>query len=198
MTALYRIRAAWTGFPGAPGVSTFYGLTSGTSLADLRAFFLSMAPSLPADVTIQVENTGDIIEDTTGALTGAWTDDPVLPVTGSAPPPYAAPVGVMLKWATDTIVDGHRLRGRTFLVPCAGGVFDDDGSINDADFTLFNGYATVLGAAVIGNIVVWHRPRVARAADGSRPAVTARAGSHGLITACSVPDEAVVLRSRRD
>jgi len=198
MTDLYRIRAAWTGFPGAPGVSTFYGLTSGTSLSDLRAFFLAIATQLPADVTVQVENTGDVIEDTTGALTGAWSDAPVLPVTGSAPPPYAAPTGVMLKWATTTIVDGHRLKGRTFLVPSAGGVFDIDGSINSASMAVLNGAATVLGAAVLGNIVIWHRPRAARPADGSRPAVTARAGGHGLITACSVPDEAVVLRSRRD
>src|SRR5665811_735556 len=120
MTNINRMRATWTGFTGGPGVSTFYGLVSGASLPDLRAFFLAIAPMLPSTVTIQVEDYGDVIEDTTGALVGSWTDSPVLPVVGSDPTQYPAPAGCVVNWLTSTVLDGHRARGRTFIVPLGG------------------------------------------------------------------------------
>ena len=72
MTSLYRIRTAFTGFVGAPGVSTMYSLNPPTDLADLQALWTGLKGGMPTDVTISVLPSGDIIEDTTGALTGQW------------------------------------------------------------------------------------------------------------------------------
>lgn len=198
MTDLYRVRAVWTGFPGGPGITTLFGLVGVPMVPSLRAFFLSLAGALPNDVTIQVQDGGDIIQDTTGDLVGAWTAAPVLPVTGSSGLPYAAPVGAEVVWNTTTIVDGHRLKGRTFLVPMSTALYDTDGTINATFLGSMQSTADTFFAAASGDLVVWHRPRKARAADGSRPAVTARAGGHGVVTGTVVADKAVILRSRRD
>ena len=187
VTALKRIRVSWTGFPGAPGVSTFYSLDSvGAPLTELHAFFSSLAGKIPADVNIQVENSGDIIEDTTGALTGTWTDASVLSVQGTGSSMYAAPAGILFKWMTDTVLGGHRIRGRTFLVPADVQCYQNDGSIASTPLGQLQGYAATLVAATAGAFVIWHRPR---AGVG---------GGHALVTGSTVPDKVVVLRSRRD
>lgn len=197
MTNLYRTRVAWSGFPGAPGVSTFYGLVSGALVTTLHAFYASLVTAIPAGVSMQVIESGDVIEDTTGMLTGAWSTTPVTNCVGSAAGVWAAPVGFQVAWLTDTILDGSRLEGRTYFVPSGGGIFQTDGTVDDAVRSSLDGHAATFVAAAAGDLVVWHRPRAARAADGSRPAVTARAGGHGLVTHESVRDRAVVLTSRR-
>ena len=198
MTVINRIRASWTGFPGSPGVSTFYSVVPDATVPNLRAFFLAIHTALPSDVHVQVENEGDVIEDTTGAVTDLWTCDSVLSVAGDNTDAYSAPSGIVVDWLTGTVLDGHRVRGRTFLVPAGGNFYGTDGTLSDGALALIAPAAAAFVTADTGNFVVWHRPRAAKAADGSRPAVTARAGGHAVVTASSVPDKAAVLRSRRD
>lgn len=193
------MRVAWTGFNGAPGVSTFYGLTAGTSLEALHTFFDSIKGVLPEAVHLQIAGEGEFIEDSTGEVTDLWVDDEPAAIVGGGYGSYAGPVGCAVRWTTDTVVDGARLKGHTFLVPLYGNSYDGSGTLSESVLTTVGTAAAALVAANAGgDLVVWHRPRVARAADGSRPAVAARAGSHGLITGSSVPDKAAVLRSRRD
>lgn len=198
MTSLNRVRVGWSGFPGAPGVSTFYFLDVATAVASLVTLFTALRPNCPTDVTWRVESAGDIIEDTTGVITGAWGADPVSDITGSASGTYSAPSGGMIGWETATILDGRRLRGRTFIVPLAGSQYDSSGSLTADAYNGMGDSAIAFLVEQSSSFVLWHRPRVAHAADGSRPAVTARTGGHGLVTTSRVPDKAVVLRSRRD
>jgi len=198
MTDLTRIRAQWSGFGGGPGVSTFYSLGSGLTVANLRAWFLAIAQYLPNTVTVQVENSGDVVDDVTGALVGAWAVSPVLPVVGVVGGSYSAPSGWITEWLTTTILDGHRLVGKTFCVPSAGSVLDGDGTLANTPITNLRAYTATAFAAMSGDLCVWHRPRVARAATAYHPAVTARDGGHGLVTGYRIPDKVVVLRSRRD
>lgn len=177
-------------------MSTFYSLVDGGLIAPLRAFFLSLVTAIPEDVSIQVESAGDAIEDTTGDLTGDWSDTPVLPVDGTVTGPYAAPAGMLVDWLTGTILDGHRVKGRTFIVPSVS--FDTDGSVLDATRTAFQANADTFIAAASGNLAVWHRPRAAKAAEGTHKAITAHAGGHAVVTSAKWSDQVVVLRSRRD
>src|SRR5674476_946106 len=119
------------------------------------------------------------------------------PATRTGGDNYAAPVGMCVDWNTGVVMDLHRLRGRTFVVPCSGAQFDVDGSPLSTAVSGLQSAGDALIAAD-GNLMVWHRPRAAKAADGSRPAVTARAGGYANVTTAHVPDKAVVLRSRRD
>ena len=152
----------------------------------MNDLFVALGPYLPDSVTVQVEATGDVIDDATGALTGAWTDTPVLPVVGGSAAQYAAPSGFFINWNTTTILAGHRLRGRTFFVPSASDVYDSDGSIGATILAAIQAAADSFVAAATGDLVVWHRP------------VGGSGGGHGLVLSATAPDKVGVLRSRRD
>jgi hypothetical protein len=197
MVNIERVRIAWTGFPGGPGVATMYAHDGAAAMTPLQAMFDQIKASLPTNVNIQVESYGDIIDPANGDLMGGWTGTAQDLLTGADGATYPAPAGGIISWTTGTIVDGHRLKGRTYLVPMGGASYQGDGTINTANVGSISAYALELVEAGEGNFVVWHRPRVAKAADGSRPAVTARAGSYGEITGGGLRDKVVVLRSRR-
>jgi hypothetical protein len=154
-------------------------------VASLHTLWNDLAPKLPSDVSIQVENTGDIIEDTTGDLTGAWSATAVAVVNGGDGGIYAAPVGAVIDWNTETIVHARRLRGRTFLVPLAGNNFEDDGSLATSPMGVIQTAADAFIASQSASFVIWHRG-------------TGSDGSNGLVLTSKVPDLAAILRSRRD
>lgn len=190
MAVLNRIRVSWTGFPGAPGLSTFYNV-SGTApvpVAAIRQFFQDLNAFLRSNTTITVHADGDDIDDADGTLSGSWAHTPApAAVTGSASTGvYAAPAGAVVNWVTGGIVNGRRLRGKTFIVPLATGAFDSDGSLGAFRTTLLTAANTLLTSAP--GLAVWHRPSAPGAVDGSS----------ALITSASVPDLVAVLRSRRD
>lgn len=198
MTALYRQRTEFLGLPGGPGLATMYFLDVSTAVASVHEFWTHMVGVMPQPTIARVQSTGDIIEDTTGELTGAWGADPVADINIDAPTNYAAPVGGLVTWLTGTIVDGHRVKGRTYVVPMTHDLFDASGSITGSIATALQGFASAFTTEQSDSFVIWHRPRLARAADGSRPAVTARAGGHALVTGSRISTKAAVLRSRRD
>lgn len=198
MTNIDRVRVALTGFPGGPGVCTFYGLNGTTLVPPLRALWGSLATAMPGDVSIKVISNGDTIEDTTGALTGSWSIADATGVVGTGTTGYAAPIGAVITWLTDTILDKHRVKGRTFVVPTVSEAFATDGTLVNTTQASIKGFADAYVLASAANSVVWHRPRAARAANGTIPARVARVGGHALISGSRVPDMAAVLRSRRD
>jgi hypothetical protein len=175
-----------------------YFLDTATATASIHDFWDTFKALLPVDVHIVVDPSGDTIEDTTGDLVGSWAGDPQDEIVGTDTTPYAAPVGAMVNWTTGTVLDGHRLRGKSYIVPITGQQFQNDGSLGATALTLLGGAATEFVIEQSASFVIWHRPRDAKAADGSRPAVTARAGGHAVVTGNRVPDFAAVLRSRRD
>jgi hypothetical protein len=198
MTALKRCRVALTGFVGGPGVATYYFLDTATAQNSLHSLWVGLASWLPTSVTVQVEPGGDIIDDVTGNLTGSWGGDIIPSIQGQANNGYASPVGALLKWQTDTIADGHRLRGRTFLVPLDKITFQTNGQMAPATAASM---AALAGQFVIeqsSSFVVWHRPFAGRAATAKLKAKPAHDGGHGLVTLAAVGTKPVVLRSRRD
>lgn len=198
MATIQRYRVAWTGFIGGPGVSTFYAASGSDLMSPLQAFFTSIAIGLPTGVTIQVSGTQDLLEDTTGAATGVDSIANPPEIHGADPASYPAPTGAVVDWLTSTYSDRRRLRGRTFLVPLGGGSYQADGSINSTNLTNIRAAAVTFLASASPGLLVWRRPRAAVPADGSRPAVTFRAGSSAVVTSVGVADKAAVLRSRRD
>jgi len=198
MTSLNRVRVASTGFSGGPGVSTFYFLDTATALPSLHTLFASIAASVPNVVTFVIEPSGDVIDDTTGTITGAWGGSPQAAVVGGRGGPYAAPTGVLMKWGTSTIADGHRVKGRTFLVPVLGDTFTATGSVVPAAQTSIQSAMLEFIIEQSSSFVIWHRPFAGRPAVGTKPAKAAHAGSHALVTTAVCSGKATVLRSRRD
>lgn len=202
MAALQRQRVEWNGLRGGAGVSTFFFTDAAAHQAALHALYVTMSDFIGGGPVFRIEPGGDTIESTTGALTGAWTGT----VTGDIPTgtggSYAPPSGFMVRWDTGGITGGRRLKGRTFFVPILTGSINGTGGIVVPDRIRMQNAVTTFVAAVPANLKVFQRPRLARPAftDGSgklHKAITARVGGFDAVTDGIVPDEIVVLRSRR-
>lgn len=188
MANLNRVRVALTGFIGGPGVNTFYGLEAASLRAHLGNYYTALAAYLPTSVTWTIETTGDIIDPLTGDLVGTWADSSALTSSGSSSDAYAAPVGWCVNWMTGDVLDGHRLRGRTFHVPMGGSCSQNNGTLAETPLAAMRAAATAFIAACAGEFVIWHRPKLS----------PAHAGGYSAVTSAVINDKASVLRSRRD
>lgn len=191
---IHRVQAVWTGFPGAPGYSSFYfrPFTGGgdvdQAIGRVRGFFAEWRRLLPLGVSIQVQATVEEVDETTGMLTGYLDGEEVEPVlTSTAGNDFAGPAGAVVNWLTGTVRNGRRVRGRTFLVPLGLNAYDSDGTLGDTALSdLRAGANILLSTEFEQELVVWARP------NGGSP------GEAASVTGHRVPDMAAVLRSRRD
>jgi len=204
MTAIQRQRIVWTGFSGAPGVTTLYFSNAAESQAAVHDFCVGLANYLPPVVHLSVEPGGDVIEDTNGALTQVWAGTQQADVVGvGASPNYSSVSGALIRWETLAIRSGSRLRGRSYIVPLTDSAYATDGTLTAQAKLDFGDLASIFIGAVTPNMLVWQRPRTATAAytDGRgipHKALSGRLGSSAVVVTSSVPDRVVVLRSRRD
>lgn len=188
MATLMRLRCTWggTGITG-PGLSTFYQTTAGSVgwADDVLTFFNVASVFYPSGLTLTVPSSGDEIDSATGALTGTWSE----PGTGGTDTatgsgPWAAGVGMQVRWRTSGIVGGRRVVGSTFIVPIMAAFYDSAGTISNTDLATVQGRADALIAAH-PNLVIWSRP------------TPTRAGTFNEIESATVPDRVSWLRSRR-
>lgn len=192
MTTIGRINAVWSGFVGAPGLSTFYCLDPATFRPALIAFWTSLAPALPGVVTVTVESQGDLVDDVTGDITGSWTDGTDSPHLGGTTGRYAAPSGACVNWKTTAVIGGRRVQGRTFIVPLGGTSTDFDGSLDPTVLATLRTASAALVAATPGQMQILHKPTLAGSPSGPTP------GQAVAVAFAQVPDLVAVLRSRRD
>lgn len=186
-TTLGRIRVSWLGFPGAPGVSTFYATDPLSLTGPLHTFFGAVAGLLPTDVSIVFPASGDMIDDGTGNLVGQWTQAAQTTVVGSSATVYGAPMGMVAEWLTGTIVGKRRLQGKTFIVPVTASSNTATGAPLAGSITaLSNAAAALVTASSAAGWRIWHRP------------TKTAPGSSGVVTGSRVPPMFVTLRSRRD
>ena len=185
MANLRRINVAWSGITALPGVSVFYAPFGTDAGANLNTFFGAIKGQFPASLSWNIPTSGDVIQDSDGAVTGAWTGGTGGSVVSTGTGVYPAGTGAYINWQTGTIVGRRRLKGRTFLAPLLSAAFDNSGTIATSTLSSMQAAATALAAS--GALVIWHRPTSIGAADGSSGAVTA-----GLI-----PDQVTSLRTRR-
>lgn len=200
MPSIHRIRAVWTGLPAGSAVSTFYaGGGTVPNLAALQAGMANLAALIPAIVKITIENQGDTIDDATGVLSGNWSTAAVAAIQGTGTGGYGAAQGARVKWLTEGIHNGRRLRGRTFVVPIIGGFYGANGRLLAGAVTNLQGLVNGVVGAGTNKYVVWGRPTVPKNPDGS--AIEGAVPSGGMsspITAGVADDFMAVLRSRRD
>ena len=95
MTSLNRVLITWSGpqvVGGGVTVLHYAGDVGGPPIPAIKAAFSAAAKLIPAGVTLTVPGTGDVIDDTTGILSGVWSvsgglaaqadDDHLLPGRG--------------------------------------------------------------------------------------------------------------------
>ena len=192
MTNLARVRITLSGFQGGPGVTTFYVLNPTTAMPELKGLMAGFLTKMPSVITCTYPTTGDYIDPVTGILAGSWIVSGLANDAGATSDSYSAPSGILVSWLTGGILDGHRLRGRTFFVPVSGSAYQSDGSVIDAARSTLQTTVNSKVSTLANNLVVWHRPRAASAAHP-----VDRAGGYDIVTAGLVSDKVAVLRSRR-
>lgn len=190
MVDIHRVRTVWRGLAGGTGVSTMYfdaEVEAAPPTAAIRTFWDSLKTLVPDAVTFQVQGAGDTIDAATGVLTAGWSTSTPATVTGTGGSLHSAPTGGLIHWETGTVIAGRRLRGSTFIVPLVNLNYDGSGTLTSGCIGTLGSAAGVLIGATGADMVVWHRPE--------------KGGSDGgvaVVTTASVPDKAMVLRSRRD
>jgi hypothetical protein len=214
MTELLRVKLRWSGFVGAPGFSVFHfrdynvggdgnPITQESAAAAagrVRNFFNGTKFLFPNTVTFHVENDVEVIEDTTGEITGFLSAGNPADVIGEAGVNvgYSAAVGAVINWRTNAVRRGRRVRGRTFLVPLSSSCYENNGSLNASCLTALNTAAAGLTTTTAQEpeLGVYARPHRTRNTDGSW--TTVPDGEWSFATSFNVPDMTAVLRSRRD
>lgn len=194
---IMRVRTTISGLQGLPGVSTFYfrGTTTTPITADVtdvvarvRAFFSSSSGAFPALVSLQVLGDVDVIDEANGTLTDqlSVTAPAVVPGSSGVALPFAS--AVLLTHNTGGILNGRRLRGRSFLSPCNAAA-NTAGAVTTSLRTTVTTAANVMLTGTTGSYpVVWHRPKLPGPLGGLAIATTGY----------SVGTSFAVLRSRRD
>lgn len=193
MALMWRVTARWTGGQIGTGFTNLFfndGVSTPQAAADaarkLLNDALNLGASLPTGVTISWPSAVDVIEPTTGVLVVSTSITPPLTIVGSATTDYASVAGVCINWVTSGIVAGHRVGGRTFLVPLASAAFDNDGTIDTSFLSnLATSASTFLAAAP--EFVVWHRP----------DSIAGGGGSTHIVLAAKINDKPSILTSRR-
>jgi hypothetical protein len=182
------ITAHWNGTGGGTGYTRLRyagGLSpAGVTAAytSMRSFLSSFTAYLPNAVTISFEGLAQLFDDA-GHLTQEISVTPPSQVVGTGGTSWASPVGAIVSWETGVFnARGHRVRGRTYLVPLASNAYDAQGTLQGATITAIAGGANPLATSLVV---------VSRNDAGAVTAVTP-------VSAATIPDKACILRSRRD
>lgn len=183
MALIEEVRLTWTGWPGGPGVSTYYGSDASTLRAALGDFMAATDQMVPGQITQTIPAEGRILNDTNGVLTGYWSDGVPIVDANVVSLSFAAPAGLCINWLTGAVHNGHVVRGRTFLVPLVTQCFDGDGTIEPQ--VLADARAAANALAASGTMRIW-----------SRPTATVE-GASFPVTSAQVNDRVAILTSRR-
>lgn len=185
MAPINRMRTAWTGVAGLPGVTTMYCLDTDAYIEELSTFWNNIKGHIPNAITLTIEPAGDIIEESTGVLTGAWTHDALDGTVGTSSEDFNETTGLVVNWLTDDVAGGRRVRGKTYLVPMDISIYDVGGHLDTGIVAGVQAHCDEHVTAAADNFVIWHRP------GGSTP------GSYHAVTSAHVSAASAYLKSRR-
>ena len=187
MPNLVKFQVPWTGnVVVGGGVTTLYFDEAASGFVSaFTTFFDTIKLNFPVGVTWTIPDTGDLVDVVTGGITGSWSEGTTSVINATSAGDYAAGVGGRIKWFTDGIVSGRRVRGSTFLVPLASDRYDSDGTLDNGYRSSMQTAANTALSAVTGDMKIWHRP------------VGGTGGSAHTVTSGSIPDQVSWLRSRR-
>lgn len=185
-----------TGYTGAPGYTKLKFLQNdGTSptTADVnaaaaagRAFLTSTATAIPTGVSYAFVNPAQVFTNA-GVLYNEVQCTATPPaVNGTGGANYPGGVGGVVYWNTNGINGGHRVRGRTYLVPFATTAFAGDG-------TLTSGLVTSIQTAANTFVATFPPPAV----NSRKLGQADRTDSTFTVLSATVKDRSAFLRTRR-
>lgn len=182
----------WSGFAGAPAYTKFRfegaltGAQAGTAGSNVKTFLTSCSSYIPNTVVLAAPANAQIFDDDGTLQSEVALSPSVSNTTGGAAGTYAAPAGMCVHWLTGSVHLGHKVRGRTFLVPLASSAFDTDGTFASTPLGNIRAAATAYAASSPKPVIVSRKPF-----GGGVASLVAQ------ITAAQVNDRAAILKSRR-
>ncbi len=204
MAHIWQVVWTWSGTTGGIGYTNlFYQGTAGTGSEALaavtksRALFQGVAAYLPSSVSVTPLTDVRLIEDTTGDLVNIFTVTGITAVAGSGGTTgYAGASGACIDWLTGVLHGKHLMVGRTFLVPAAQSIYQNNGTLTPQAVTDLALAAEGMRNAAGPVFGVWGRPR--KADPTANPPIAQRNGLFSPAISSRIPDKGVILRSRRD
>jgi len=193
-----QVACSWTGLQGGVGYSIFYVRGTLLSPVAFTTFFGSVKTYLPNAVTVNVPNTGKVIDEATGKMTGVWAGGSASAQTGNGGANYPATAGCQIKWLTSGYVNGRRVQGRTYLVPLPTSAFTTTGTIATTTTGALFTAASTLITDLANNFVVWARPLYGKDSAGNTTDELIRAGTSWTVSSTLTPTKQASLRGRRD
>lgn len=185
---MYEVITRWSSGGSSGGLTIMYA-DQAVNLADLRTalgtFWNALDNSLTTSTTWTVDTGGRTLDETTGTLTGFWSEPTVQAGVGALSGSAVANASqVLVRWRTTAIVAGRLVQGRTY-VPGLGAGLLANGEIAG---TTRNGMAAAAEnlADSASSISIWSRPKAGRP------------GSLHPVSSGDVWGELAVQRRRRD
>jgi hypothetical protein len=138
----YTILFTSSGYTGSPGYTKFKfipNVTAGPTAAEVNAaaanaklVLSGSATYMPSSVSYACQSPAQVFSDA-GVLIGE-VGISTLPsaTTGIGGATYPGGVGAVIYWNTGSVNGGHKVKGRTYLVPLANTAFAADGTLNTA------------------------------------------------------------------
>jgi hypothetical protein len=181
-----------TGYTGAPGYTklSFIGelnaADASTAAANSRTLLSSISAYIPNIVQYACQPTAQTFGTDT-VLTGevALTTVPVA-INGAASGSYVGGSGAVVYWITNVLNGGHKIKGRTYIVPLAALGYQSDGTLASIVVTNLQSAATTFAGSTPNPCIV---SRQLGQSD--------RTNKQALIASASVKDRSAFLRSRR-
>lgn len=160
MVGIAEVIVDWTGPGRSPKLNVFYHPAENGVVnfrQNLDIWLTSVRDSLSQQYSWRIRQSGDVFEDSTGELVGEWSDSQARVGTGTlADQPVADATQVLVRWRTAQIVNGRRLRGRTFI-PGVGNTKVVNGNLADGTVAVLNGFSKTFAQSA-NPPHIWHRP----------------------------------------
>jgi hypothetical protein len=181
-----------SGYTGSPGYTKlkFMGTldTAGANAAaaNSRTFIASMGIYTPTIVSYACQSTCQTFSDA-GVLTGEVAIT-ALPsnIGNSASGSYICGAGAVVYWLTGALNGGHKVKGRTYLVPLSANAFATDGTLLPNVVTALQNAATAL---------VGSTPNLA--VNSRKLGQDDRGDQTNVVSSAQVKDRSAFLRTRR-
>lgn len=181
-----------TGYSGSPGYTKFKfnGIldagTAATAATNSRSVLSAIAAAgIPSICSYACQANFQVYTDA-GVLSNEGAFTPPSGVTGAQSGSYVGGAGAVIYWLTGQINGGHKVKGRTFIVPLAAAAYQNDGTLASAIVTSLQTAASTFATSTPQPVV---NSRKLGQAD--------RIDATFNISGAQVKDRSAFLRSRR-